>query len=122
MNGVKNVIQKEEYIALAINKYILQTGTIPKKNNNTLDWTKLETAEYLGTNFNKKNPITSTDMEVVFVNNNAYIKGVISSQTDFNSEYNSDYYLHFGFIRQRLKRRQTYLFMCRLTSHIDLNQ
>ena len=56
MNGVKNVIQKEEYIALAINKYILQTGTIPKKNNNTLDWTKLETAEYLGTNFNKKNP------------------------------------------------------------------
>ncbi|SQQ53359.1 Uncharacterised protein [Escherichia coli] len=40
----------------------------------------------------------------------------------FNSEYNFDYYLHFGFIRQRLKRRQTYLFMCRLTSHIDLNQ
>ncbi len=32
MNNVKELIQKEEYIALAINKYILQTGTIPKKN------------------------------------------------------------------------------------------
>ena len=52
MNAVKDVIQKEEYISIAINKYILQTATIPKKSDNTLDWTKLETAEYLGTNFN----------------------------------------------------------------------
>lgn len=58
MNDIKDVIQKEEYISLAINKYILQNGKVPKKSDNTLDWDKLMVDDYLGTNFNKYNPIT----------------------------------------------------------------
>lgn len=93
MNNIKDVIQKEEYIALAINKYIAQTGKIPKKSDNTLDWQKLETAEYLGTNFNKTNPITSKDLKVIFdttenKKNSAYILGVIEQQNEYKQEYN----------------------------------
>lgn len=34
--------------------------------------------DYLGVNFNKKNPITSNDIVVTFdANNNAYIKGAV---------------------------------------------
>lgn len=32
MNDIKSVIQKEEFISLAINKYILQNAKIPKKD------------------------------------------------------------------------------------------
>ena len=32
MNDIKSLIQKEEYLAIAINKYILQTGEIPVKD------------------------------------------------------------------------------------------
>ena len=90
MNAVKDVIQKEEYISIAINKYILQTATIPKKSDNTLDWTKLETAEYLGTNFNKINPLTKADIVVVFdaTNNSAFIKGAFETVANYNAEYN----------------------------------
>lgn len=90
MNAVKDVIQKEEYISIAINKYILQTATIPKKSDNTLDWTKLETAEYLGTNFNKTNPLTKADIVVVFdtTNNSAFIKGAFETVANYNAEYN----------------------------------
>ena len=90
MNAVKDVIQKEEYIALAINKYILQTATIPKKTDNSLDWTKLETAEYLGTNFNKTNPLTKANIVVIFdsTTNNAFIKGAIETVNNYSSEYN----------------------------------
>ncbi len=78
MNAVKDVIQKEEYISLTLNKYILQTATIPKKSDNSLDWTKLENADYLGTNFNKTNPLTKSNIVVVFDSkNNAFIKGAI---------------------------------------------
>ena len=98
MNNIKDVIQKEEYIALAINKYIAQTGKIPKKNDNTLDWQKLETAEYLGTNFNKTNPITSKEIKIVFdttenKKNSAYILGVIEQQSEYKKEY--DYLYNF---------------------------
>ena len=90
MNAVKDVIQKEEYIALAINKYILQTSTIPKKTDNSLDWTKLETAEYLGTNFNKNNPLTKANIVVIFdsTTNNAFIKGAIEAENKYSAEYN----------------------------------
>ena len=90
MNAVKDVIQKEEYIALAINKYILQTATIPKDSNNALDWTKLETSEYLGTNFNKINPLTKANIVVVFdsTTNNAFIKGAIEAENKYSAEYN----------------------------------
>lgn len=90
MNAVKDVIQKEEYIALAINKYILQTATIPKDSNNALDWAKLETAEYLGTNFNKTNPLTKANIVVVFdsTTNSAFIKGAIETENKYSAEYN----------------------------------
>jgi hypothetical protein len=89
MNDVKDVIQKEEYISLALNKYVLQTGTIPKKNDNSLDWTKLETTDYLGTNFNKINPLTKSDIVVAFdTNNSAFIKGAIETVAKYSAEYN----------------------------------
>jgi len=78
MNDVKSLIQKEEYLSLAINKYILQTGTIPKDTNDFLDWEKLMVEDYLGVHFNKKNPITKKNIVVTFAtDNNAYIKGTI---------------------------------------------
>ncbi|QKJ28108.1 hypothetical protein [Aliarcobacter cibarius] len=89
MNDIKSVIQKEEYISLAINKYILQNGKIPKKNDNTLDWDKLLTTDYLGTNFNKYNPLTKQSIKVIFdVNNNTFIKGVFESESSYTSELN----------------------------------
>ena len=91
MNNVKEVIQKEEYISLAINKYILQTAKIPKKSDgsNDLDWEKLLTEDYLGANFNKTNPLTSKDIVVNFdSNNNAFIKGVIESEAKYKEEHN----------------------------------
>ena len=89
MNDIKDVIQKEEYISLAINKYILQNGKVPKKSDNTLDWDKLMVDDYLGTNFNKYNPITKKNMLVIFdSNNSAFIKGVFETDTEYKPEYN----------------------------------
>ena len=91
MNAIKKVIQKEEYISLAINKYIIQNADIPNVSDNdlSLDWTKLITDDYLGANFNKKNPITLKDMKVVFdTKKNAYIFGAMEDITEFNTEYN----------------------------------
>ena len=105
MNNVKELIQKEEYIALAINKYILQTGTIPKKNDNTIDWEKLSTSDYLGTNFNKKNPITQNDIVVTFDGkNNVIIYGILEEESDYKKSENS--YL-YNFYRNRLFRVNT---------------
>jgi hypothetical protein len=89
MNAIKNVIQKEEYISLAINKYILQTGTIPKNNNNELDWTKLSVEGYLGLNFNKNNPITGADIKVTFDSkNSAFIQGVYENVNKYSTDNN----------------------------------
>lgn len=88
MNDIKSLIQKEEYISLALNKYILQTGTFPKKDDDSLDWVKLMVEDYLGENFNKINAITSENIIVIFdVNNNAYIKGIIEEESDYKDEY-----------------------------------
>ncbi len=104
MNNIKNVIQKEEYIALAINKYILQTATIPKDDDNKLDWDKLVTEEYLGINFNKTNPLTNENMEIAFDSKNtAYIKGVIKEE----SEYESDNKYLYNFYINKLFRVNT---------------
>ena len=89
MNAIKNQIQKEEYISLAINKYILQTATIPKKDDKSLYWDKLKTNDYLGSNFNTTNPITSSELKVTFdSNNNAYIQGVIEKTADYSADKN----------------------------------
>ena len=89
MNNVKSLIQKEEYISLAINKYILQTGTIPKKSDDTLDWEKLEVEDYLGTKFNKINPVTNKEIIITFdEKNSAFIKGAIEKEADYKEEYN----------------------------------
>ncbi|MGE0050448.1 MAG: hypothetical protein AB7S49_02880 [Arcobacter sp.] len=88
MNDIKSLIQKEEYLSLAINKYILQTGTIPKDTNDFLDWEKLMVEDYLGVHFNKKNPITKKNIVVTFgTDNNAYIKGAIENINEYKDEY-----------------------------------
>ena len=100
MNAIKNQIQKEEYISLAINKYILQTATIPKKDDNSLYWDKLKTNDYLGANFNTTNPITSSELKVTFdSNNNAYIQGVIEKTADYSADKNYLYnFLYFQYL------------------------
>lgn len=88
MNAAKKVIQKEEYIALAVNKYILQTGEIPKDSEtNKIAWDLLINAEYLGTNFDKSNPLTKKDLEVFFdENNNCFIKGALTDITNYSKQ------------------------------------
>ena len=94
VNNVKKIIQKEEYISLAINKYIVQTTTIPKKLNTTtneyeLDWDKLLNDEYLGINFNKHNSLLNKDILIIFDNsNNAFIKGAVDEDENYNENFN----------------------------------
>jgi hypothetical protein len=97
MNNIKSLIQKEEYISLALNKYILQTGKIPKDSNNSLDWNSLKVEDYLGINFDSYNPVTKSEIIVTFdLNNNAYIKGVIEKENDYKDEYKYlyDFYIN----------------------------
>jgi hypothetical protein len=83
------LIQKEEYLSLAINKYIGQTKSIPKKDDKSLDWDKLMVEDYLGVNFNKKNPFTNSDIIVKFDdNNNCFITGVLELESKYNMEFN----------------------------------
>lgn len=109
MNSVKSLVQKEEYIALAINKYILQTAKVPKVLDGTvyvLDWDKLLVDEYLGKNFNRFNPLLNKNITVVFdSSNNAYIKGVVTSNT--SSEYDSDYKFLYNFYTNYIYRVNT---------------
>lgn len=89
MNNVKSLIQKEEYISLAINKYILQTGKVPKKSDYSLDWNKLEVEDYLGSKFNKINPVTNKEIIITFdEKNSAFMKGIIEKESDYKEEYN----------------------------------
>ncbi|WP_419764061.1 MAG: hypothetical protein ACNI28_09730 [Arcobacter sp.] len=101
MNSVKTVIQKEEYIALAVNKYIAQTGQIPKTSNNKLDWDRLIKndilGDYLTIAFDNKNPLTAATFDVVFNRDNSLqIKGVFSSVSDYQSNYKYlyDFYIN----------------------------
>ena len=83
------MIQKEEYLSLAINKYIGQTKSIPKKDDKSLDWDKLMVEDYLGVNFNKKIPFTNSDIIVKFDdNNNCFITGVLELESKYNMEFN----------------------------------
>lgn len=101
MNDIKSVIQKEEFISLSINKYILQNAKIPKKDDNTLDWDELMTSDYLGTNFNRYNPMTKQNISVIFdSNNSAFIKGVFEAENQHKSEYN---YLYNFYINKILE-------------------
>lgn len=105
MNNIKSMIQKEEYIALAVNKYIVQNVVIPKKLNSTtnkyeLDWDKLLVSEYLGENFNKLNPMLSQIVKTEFDNsNNLFIFGVVTQDSDYNTDNNYlyDFYINKAF-------------------------
>lgn len=97
MNAVKKQIQKEEYIALAVNKYILHTGKLPINSENSFDWSVLKTKEYLGVNFNNKNPITNKTIKITFdENNNIMIKGALekSSDYDIKNAYLYNFYIN----------------------------
>jgi len=112
MNALKKVIQKEEYIALAINKYILQTGTIPKTNLNKLDWEKLDHEDYLGESFNKNNPLTSEDIDVYYDTQtyNFFIRGVvvdIGTEEEPESSYDEDLKYLYNFYKSRIFRVNT---------------
>lgn len=107
MNTIKSMIQKEEYIALAVNKYILQTGTIPKVKvgeDYILDWNKLEIEDYLGASFNKINPFSKTEIKTLFNDKNElFISGAIQSDTQYS---NNDKYL-YNFYTNKLFRINT---------------
>jgi len=100
MNSIKELIQKEEYIALAVNKYIIQTGKIPKDSNDNLDWALLSTSDYLGTNFNKNNPYTRSDFIAKFnSSNNLFIYGL--GKLNNESEYNNKHRYLYNFYTNR---------------------
>ena len=101
LNEVQGLIQKEEYLALALNKYILKTKTLPTTIDTTtneviLDWSLLLNEEYLGVNFNKKNPFkTNSDIKVKFDNEkNAYIFSIVENISDYKNEYKYLYNLY----------------------------
>lgn len=86
MNAIKKVIKKEEFIALAVNKYIQQTGKIPKTTTGTLNWTLLNDIDYLNT-FNNKNDFTLNTLVTRFdANNNLFILGAIEKEDDYNTK------------------------------------
>ncbi|WP_121627690.1 hypothetical protein [Poseidonibacter antarcticus] len=96
MNNIKSIIQKEEYIALAINKYILQKAKVPKTGT-SLNWNLLENDDYLGTDFDKINPLTNEDIVVTFdTDNNAYIKSILTNidEYDNKSKYLYNFYIN----------------------------
>lgn len=110
MNDIKSIIQKEEYIAIAINKYILQNATVPVKSTDStaLDWDLLLVDDYLGKNFNKYNPLLKSDIFVVFDSNkNAYIKGVVTDNTESTSNYDENYKYLYNFYINRVFRINT---------------
>ena len=83
LNNIKKVVQKEEYIALAINKYLLENLRVPKTADNKIDWEILKTPNYLGVNFNIINVYTQENVEVYFENNYAYIQGAIYNPEEY---------------------------------------
>lgn len=88
MNSIKSLIQKEEYIALAVNKYILQTGKFPVKDQK-IDIELLKKNEYLDTNFNDINPYTNKKLETKIDNkNNTFIKGIETFKEGYEYLYN----------------------------------
>ena len=96
MNNIKSIIQKEEYIALAINKYILQKAKVPKTGA-SLNWTLLEDDDYLGSDFDKINPLTNENIVVTFdTDNNAYIKSILTNIDDYDnkSKYLYNFYIN----------------------------
>lgn len=109
MNSLKSVIQKEEYIALAINKYILQTGDIPKTSSNLLDWTKLEVEDYLGNGFNRRNPLTSKNINVYYDPKtfNFFIRGVVDDIEDPKFLYDEKLKFLYNFYASRIFRVNT---------------
>lgn len=89
VNQIKSLIQKEEYIALAVNKYIAQTKTIPQQDDKTIDWNKLKVKDYLGADFDIKNPFTNNNIVVKFDdNNNCFINGILESESKYNTQIN----------------------------------
>lgn len=88
MNDIKSLIQKEEYLAIVINKYILQTGEIPLKDGK-LDFTLLEKKNYIDNNFNKISPITNKEIVVNFEKdtNSAFIVSLIEKAENYKDEH-----------------------------------
>lgn len=101
INDIKSLIQKEEYLAIAINKYILQTGQIPKNTNNQLDIDLLKDGGYLDSNFNDINPFTNATIVVNFntTTNNAFIVSLIDQEEKYRDEhkYLYDFYTNNNF-------------------------
>ena len=88
MNDIKSLIQKEEYLAIAINKYILQTGELPLKDKK-FDFTLLEKKNYIDSNFNKISPITNKEIVVNFDKdtNSAFIVSLIEKAENYKDEH-----------------------------------
>lgn len=81
---IKRLLQKEEYLSLAINKYILQTRKLPIDSTDKFDFSLLKTASYLGTSFDTINPITKKEIEVSFntTNKSFSILGIFQKEDD----------------------------------------
>lgn len=92
LNNIKAQIQKEEILALAVNRYIIENAKLPIKDG-TIDWNELEKAKYL-INFDKKSPFTNKELLVVAdENNNLLIQGIVTDK-DFNSSLKYAYNIY----------------------------
>lgn len=93
LDNIKALIQKEEHISLAVNKYIIQTGKIPKKSDSTLDWSKLKSKDYLGVNFDTINPYTNKELSVKFNAKNELFINILNDYS-YNDEHKFLYNLY----------------------------
>lgn len=83
LKQVKKLVQKEEYIALAINKYIANEGDLPKNALGKFDISKLKTNNYLGANFGLTNPLTKEDIALT-INNTKNKNQIFFKMPSFN--------------------------------------
>ena len=95
MTKIKKLIQKEDFIASKINKYISQTGKLPQKSDNSFDWPALLDENYLGKDFNKYNYFTKKDIYLKFdKDKNIIIYGLFGEkkEPDSSNNYIYEYY------------------------------
>ncbi|OCL98413.1 hypothetical protein AAX29_01652 [Aliarcobacter thereius] len=86
INDVKILITKEERLALAINRYILENLKPPITSDSKINYEDEEFKKLLGNSFEIfKNPITNKNLQIEYLKNGRF---VINSMINEDSKYN----------------------------------
>ncbi|OCL88270.1 hypothetical protein [Arcobacter porcinus] len=88
INDVKILITKEERLALAINRYILENLKPPITSDFKLNYEDEEFKKLLGNSFEIfKNPITNKNLQIEYLNNGRFvIKAMINDDSKYNEK------------------------------------